>query len=86
VKNLPELLGTNEDTASSKRGGLYVNGNESHNEETNSEGATDMGSHQRSIDPEVTSPLRKLDKIGEQLHPNNNPIPDSHPVVADEVL
>jgi hypothetical protein len=71
---------------SSKRGGLHGTGNESHDEETNIEGATDMGSHRRSRDPEVTSPLCKPGEIGKQLHPCNNPVPDVDPPVADDVL
>jgi hypothetical protein len=63
-----------------------MNGNESHDEETNIEGATNMGSHRRSIDPELTSPLCKPSEIGKQLYPNNNPILDSNPAIANEVL
>jgi hypothetical protein len=86
VTNLPESSGTSEDTASSKRGGLHETGNEGHDKETDIEGAANTGSHGRSIDHEVTSPLCKPGEIGEQLHPCNNPVPDVDLPVADDIL
>jgi hypothetical protein len=86
VTKLPESSDTSEDMVSSKRGGLHGTGNESHDEETNIEGATDMGSHRRSRDPEVTSPLCKPGETGEQLHPCNNSVPDSDPLPEEDVL
>jgi hypothetical protein len=85
VTKLPESLGTSEDTASSKRGSLHGTRNESHDEETNIEGAADMGSHRRSRDPEVTSPLCKPGETGEQLHSCNNFVPDSDPLLEEDV-